>query len=157
MATFLSILLFILTLLLIGIIMLQRGRGGGLAGALGGMGGQSAFGTRAGDVFTKITAYMALVWVALACLTGGLMRSESERFTGHEDEPGPAVSSPADDKAKNGSKDASEAEKSADESKPADDSKSEKPDASSKDEAKDDKPAAGESKPANDEADKKSE
>ena len=41
--------------------MLQRGKGGGLAGALGGMGGQSAFGTKAGDLFTKITVGVASV------------------------------------------------------------------------------------------------
>ncbi|HUG92159.1 MAG TPA: preprotein translocase subunit SecG, partial [Planctomycetaceae bacterium] len=60
------ILLLVVGLLLMGIILLQRGRGGGLAGAFGGMGGQSAFGTKAGDVFTKITIVMAVIWVLLA-------------------------------------------------------------------------------------------
>lgn len=60
------ILLLVVGLLLMGIILLQRGRGGGLAGAFGGMGGQSAFGTKAGDVFTKITIIMAVIWVLLA-------------------------------------------------------------------------------------------
>ncbi|MCA8989120.1 MAG: preprotein translocase subunit SecG [Planctomycetaceae bacterium] len=55
-----------LSFLLIVIVLLQRGRGGGLAGALGGAGGQSAFGTKAGDVFTKITVGLALVWVLAA-------------------------------------------------------------------------------------------
>ena len=53
---------------LIGVILLQRGRGGGLAGAFGGMGGQSAFGNRAGDVFTKITIVLATVWIVLGCI-----------------------------------------------------------------------------------------
>jgi preprotein translocase subunit SecG len=57
-------------LLLIFIILLQRGRGGGLAGALGGMGGQSAFGTKAGDVFTRITIVVAILWVLSAGLMG---------------------------------------------------------------------------------------
>src|ERR1700712_3543025 len=52
-------------LILIGIILLQRGRGGGLAGAFGGMGGQSAFGTKAGDVFTRITIGVASAWILL--------------------------------------------------------------------------------------------
>ena len=52
-------------LFLIGLILLQRGRGGGLAGAFGGMGGQSAFGTKAGDVFTRITIGVASVWILL--------------------------------------------------------------------------------------------
>lgn len=50
---------------LIGLILLQRGRGGGLAGAFGGMGGQSAFGTKAGDVFTRITIGVATAWILL--------------------------------------------------------------------------------------------
>lgn len=50
------------------IILLQRGRGGGLAGALGGAGGQSAFGTKAGDVFTRITIGVAVFWVVLSCI-----------------------------------------------------------------------------------------
>ncbi len=53
-------------LLLMVVILLQRGRGGGLAGAFGGMGGQSAFGTKAGDVFTRITVVLAVIWIALA-------------------------------------------------------------------------------------------
>src|SRR5581483_2249817 len=41
---------------------------GGLAGAFGGMGGSSAFGTKAGDVFTKVTMYVAGIWIALSML-----------------------------------------------------------------------------------------
>lgn len=55
-------------LILVAIILLQRGRGGGLAGALGGMGGQSAFGNKAGDLFTKITVVLATVWIILGCV-----------------------------------------------------------------------------------------
>jgi len=49
------------------LVLLQKGKGGGLAGALGGMGGQSAFGTKAGDLFTKITVGVAIVWIVV-CL-----------------------------------------------------------------------------------------
>lgn len=67
--------------ILIGVILLQRGRGGGLAGAFGGMGGQSAFGTKAGDVFTKITIVLATVWIVLGCVCVLLTsNSRSERF-----------------------------------------------------------------------------
>lgn len=62
--------LFILSLFIVAIILLQRGKGGGLTGALGGLGGQSAFGVKAGDVFTRITAVAVLLWIffcALAC------------------------------------------------------------------------------------------
>jgi preprotein translocase subunit SecG len=64
--------------LLIFIILLQRGRGGGLAGAFGGAGGQSALGTKAGDVFTRITVGLAVFWVLLACLSIYALRSDSE-------------------------------------------------------------------------------
>lgn len=52
--------------LLVLIVLLQRGRGGGLAGAFGGGGGSSAFGAKTGDVFTWITVVMAFFFVLLA-------------------------------------------------------------------------------------------
>jgi preprotein translocase subunit SecG len=72
-----SILLLLIGLLLIFVILLQRGRGGGLAGAFGGAGGQSAFGTKAGDVFTRITIGIAIAWVTMAVLTGYAMTYDS--------------------------------------------------------------------------------
>ncbi len=69
MSTFILILLTLTGLFMMFIILLQRGRGGGLAGALGGAGGQSAFGTKAGDVFTRITIGVAVFWVILACVS----------------------------------------------------------------------------------------
>ncbi|MCE9629718.1 MAG: preprotein translocase subunit SecG [Planctomycetia bacterium] len=65
-------------LFLIALVLIQRGRGGGLAGAFGGMGGQSAFGTKAGDVFTRITVVVAACWILLCILAINLLgRSES--------------------------------------------------------------------------------
>lgn len=61
---FMLALLFV-SLLLILLILVQRGKGGGLAGALGGAGGQSAFGSKAGDTFTRITIGLALLWFLL--------------------------------------------------------------------------------------------
>ncbi len=51
-----------LSLFLIMLILIQRGKGGGLTGALGGPGGQSAFGSKAGDTFTVITIVVASFW-----------------------------------------------------------------------------------------------
>ncbi len=51
------------------LILVQRGRGGGLVGALGGAGGQSAFGTKAGDLFTRITVVTAGIWIFLLGFT----------------------------------------------------------------------------------------
>jgi len=57
--------IFLSSVFLILLVLVQRGRGGGLTGALGGMGGQSAFGTKAGDVFTRVTMVTAAVWILL--------------------------------------------------------------------------------------------
>lgn len=73
MAAFLQSLLFLfmvlLSLFLILIILLQRGKGGGLVGAFGGMGGNSAFGAKTGDVFMRITIVAACIWF-VACVGG---------------------------------------------------------------------------------------
>jgi preprotein translocase subunit SecG len=66
MGAFLAILLSLLAIFLILLVLVQRGRGGGLAGALGGMGGSSAFGAKAGDVFTRITIVTASIWIVLS-------------------------------------------------------------------------------------------
>jgi preprotein translocase subunit SecG len=59
-----GIVLFV-SLFLILLVLIQRGKGGGLAGAFGGVGGSSAFGSRAGDMFTRITIVVATVWLLL--------------------------------------------------------------------------------------------
>jgi len=63
-----QVLMLLVAIFLVLLVLVQRGRGGGLTGALGGMGGQSAFGTKAGDLFTRITIGAALVWIVLACV-----------------------------------------------------------------------------------------
>ncbi len=68
--TYLLMTLLILTaIFLIVLILVQRGKGGGLAGAFGGMGGQSAFGTKAGDLFTRITIVAAAFWIILCIIS----------------------------------------------------------------------------------------
>lgn len=69
----LNVLLIVGSLFLICLVLIQRGKGGGLAGAFGGAGGSSAFGTKAGDVFTTITVVTALVWILLAMIQVLLM------------------------------------------------------------------------------------
>lgn len=76
-AHFSMIVLCAISAALILVVLLQRGRGGGLAGAFGGLGGQSAFGTKAGDVFTKITIGLVTAWVLLAGISGVLARKAS--------------------------------------------------------------------------------
>src|SRR5215472_9459441 len=69
MSVLLAILLIFTSIFLILLVLIQRGRGGGLAGAFGGMGGQSAFGTKAGDVFTRITIGVATGWILLCAVS----------------------------------------------------------------------------------------
>src|SRR5262245_25545372 len=64
-STLLNWLVLFVGILLIFLVLIQRGKGGGLAGAFGGAGGSSAFGSRAGDLFTRITLVLAGIWVAL--------------------------------------------------------------------------------------------
>lgn len=76
----LAILMILTAVFLILLILVQRGRGGGLAGALGGMGGQSAFGTKAGDLFTRITVVTALFWVVLLVISVKVMGGGKNRI-----------------------------------------------------------------------------
>ena len=85
MPTFLAVLGMFISVVLIGLILLQRGRGGGLVGALSGLGGQSAFGTKAGDTFTRITIAVAAIWVLLAGVHGQVLRARTTLFN-HEAE-----------------------------------------------------------------------
>lgn len=75
----LGLLLTLTSIFLILMVLVQRGRGGGLTGALGGMGGQSAFGAKAGDTFTYITVGVAGLWILLGII--------SVRFLGGETGP----------------------------------------------------------------------
>jgi preprotein translocase subunit SecG len=67
--------------ILILLVLVQRGKGGGLAGALGGMGGQSAFGTKAGDTFTRITIGVASFWIFLCMVAVGTMKHPESRVS----------------------------------------------------------------------------
>jgi len=65
----LQLLLFFVSLWLIFLILIQRGKGGGLTAAFGGGGGESAFGAKAGDAFTRITIVTSLIWITLCMVT----------------------------------------------------------------------------------------
>ena len=72
--------LFFTAFFLIVLILIQRGKGGGLAGAFGGLGGQSAFGTKAGDLFTRITIGVAAFWILLCVISVKLLGTSEDRF-----------------------------------------------------------------------------
>jgi preprotein translocase subunit SecG len=75
LAPFLNLVLILLGLFLILLVLIQRGKGGGLVGALSGVGGSSPFGSRAGDTFTRITIYAACFWLFLVMVQVRVIQS----------------------------------------------------------------------------------
>jgi len=78
METFVGIVFIIVCVLLIIVVLLQKGRGGGLGAAFGGA-GNSAFGTRTGDVFTWITIVLTVLFLLLAVFATLAFRPDSEK------------------------------------------------------------------------------
>lgn len=67
-------------LLLMGVILLQKSKGEGLGTAFGGGGmGETLFGSRTGNVLTKITVTLAIVFLANTILIGVLFTHRTER------------------------------------------------------------------------------
>src|SRR5210317_966088 len=88
-----GIAMFLVSVFLILLVLVQRGRGGGLTGALGGMGGQSAFGAKAGDVFTRVTMITAAVWILLGL--AAIKFLGTPKVWGPDTGGGPAVGGPS--------------------------------------------------------------
>lgn len=82
-------LLTIVGIFLILLVLIQRGRGGGLAGAFGGMGGQSAFGTKAGDLFTRVTIVTATIWILLCLASVKLLGTHKSLFSADQGKQAP--------------------------------------------------------------------
>ncbi len=68
-STILLIIFIPVCILLILIVLLQAGKGGGLAGAFGGAGAQTFLGARgAVDFLSKLTIYLAIAFMALSLI-----------------------------------------------------------------------------------------
>ena len=76
--TILIFLYIIVCVALIVIVLLQSGKGEGLAGVFGGGGSQTIFGARTGDVLTKATTVLAVLFMCLS-LTLALLSTRSEQ------------------------------------------------------------------------------
>src|SRR5437868_9716032 len=64
---YLTVTLFvIICVLLILLVLIQKGRGGGLASAFGGAGGNTAFGSKTGDVLTWATSILFGIFLLVA-------------------------------------------------------------------------------------------
>jgi preprotein translocase subunit SecG len=79
----LNLLVLMSGVLMVFLVLLQRARGGGLAGAFGGAGGASAFGSQAGRVFRWITLTVAAIWL-LAIMFSVMVMHETREETGTE-------------------------------------------------------------------------
>jgi len=76
--------MILMAIILILLVLVQRGKGGGLAGALGGSGGQSALGSRAGDTMTRITVGVAAIWMTLCIGSIIVLKNTSEKKEGFD-------------------------------------------------------------------------
>ncbi|MDY6913898.1 MAG: preprotein translocase subunit SecG, partial [Planctomycetota bacterium] len=77
MDIFIMTLFIVICLLLIMVILLQKGRGGGLGAMFGGA-GSSAFGTRTGDVFTWVTVVLTAMFLLMAIGTTLIFRPKPQ-------------------------------------------------------------------------------
>jgi preprotein translocase subunit SecG len=94
--TFLLTPLFLVAgVLLILVVLIQKGRGGGLVGAFSGIGSQT-MGTKAGDVMTWITVGFATVFLLLAMLLTRFVASENTAVARPAKIPVPAAPAPVD-------------------------------------------------------------
>jgi preprotein translocase subunit SecG len=62
----LMVLFILVCMFLILLVLIQKGRGGGLSSAFGGAGGSTAFGSKTGDVLTWTTSVVFLIFLLLA-------------------------------------------------------------------------------------------
>ena len=81
MVALLNLIVLIISLFMILLVLIQRGKGGGLSGAFGGLGGSSAFGSRAGDTFTRITIGVAALWLVLIMIQVKLVQGTDHTAT----------------------------------------------------------------------------
>lgn len=82
----------IVSLILIGVILLQQGSSADLAGAFGGQGSQTAFGPRAAaNVLTRVTTWCAVIFMITSLsLTIMYMRGQHPQSVLHGSNPAPA-------------------------------------------------------------------
>jgi preprotein translocase subunit SecG len=77
----LAIFLFVCVFMTL-LILIQKGRGGGLASAFGGAGGNTAFGSKTGDVLTWATSVVFGVFLLLAVVMNLVANRVNAKATG---------------------------------------------------------------------------
>lgn len=77
----LSVLYVFICLFMILVVLLQKGEGGGLAGAFGGMGGESAFGVKGDKTFKKLTGVVGGLFLVVAIVLGAMIERSYQGAT----------------------------------------------------------------------------
>jgi preprotein translocase subunit SecG len=94
--TILAFLFTVLAVVIMLVILLQRGRGVGLSGAFGGAGGTSAFGAKTGDILTWVTIVGAAVLLSFtAALNYVFVESPVPAMEAPAQAPAPGTPMPA--------------------------------------------------------------
>lgn len=91
----LTVILIIVCVLLVGIILLQKGRGQGLAGAFGVGGMEEALGARAATTAQKLTAILGVAFLVLSVVVGLLRNARTNALPPAKKGRSPAQSAPA--------------------------------------------------------------
>lgn len=81
MITFLQIIHLLVSIALIGVILMQAGKGHGLSGAFGSFAGnsvQNIFGARTTDALTRLTMYLSIAFMVLAIILAIMQGHKSE-------------------------------------------------------------------------------
>jgi preprotein translocase subunit SecG len=88
-------------LVLVLIILMQKGRGGGLSSAFGGI-GNTLLGTKTGDFLTWVTISIVTVWLLLSIAAVKWFKpTTSEYLQGQQTQQAPASTTPAESQESN--------------------------------------------------------
>jgi protein translocase SecG subunit len=71
------------------LVLIQKGRGGGLSSAFGGAGGNTAFGSKTGDVLTWVTSVVFVLFLLLSFVliwTGDAVYAAETRVAGEDED-----------------------------------------------------------------------
>jgi preprotein translocase subunit SecG len=76
------------------IVLIQKGKGGGLSSAFGGI-GSSLLGTKTGDFLTWVTICIVAVWLLLSIVTAKWYKPQVSEYLQNEQMPAAPVTAPA--------------------------------------------------------------
>ena len=78
MESVLGVVVFFISLAIIGVTVLQKEKGGGLSGAFGGSGSTATFGVKTADVLEKLTWFLFIIFVVCSFTMAAAFAPESK-------------------------------------------------------------------------------